>query len=114
MSGFLLRIVIIAVLLVVGLFELAGIFIDTFGGSLLGSTFIGVVNAAIRPLLVTMSAPLDAVTLAGCTFLANIFAPLAVIMTLPGYQISGLTSLLLGAIALTLCSVALSKTIQDR
>ena len=49
MSGFLLRIVINAVLMVLVVFELPGIFVDTFGGTLLGSAIIGFANAAIRP-----------------------------------------------------------------
>lgn len=114
MSGFLLRIVINAALLVLVVFELPGIFVDTFGGTLLGSAIIGLANAAIRPMLSVLSAPLNGVTLSGLTFITNIFAPLAVVITLPGFQISGVFSPLFGVLVLTVCSIALTKTIHDR
>lgn len=114
MSGFLLRIIINAALLVLVVFELPGIFVDTFGGTLLGSAIIGVANAAIRPLLQVFSAPLSGLTLGGFTFVTNICTPLAVVTTLPGFQISGVFSPVFGVLFLTLCSVTLSKVIQDR
>jgi putative membrane protein len=114
MSGFLLRIVINAALLVLVVFELPGIFVDTFGGTLLGSAIIGFANASIRPMLSALSAPLDSMTLGGFTFATNIFAPLAVVATLPGFQISGVVSPMMGVLFLTVCSIALTKTIQDR
>ena len=114
MCGFLLRIVINAALLVLVIFELPGIFVDTFGGTLLGSAIIGFANAAIRPMLSVLSAPLNGLTLGGFTFITNVFAPLAVVTTLPGFQISGVFSPLFGVLVLTACSVALTKAIQDR
>lgn len=114
MCGFLLRIVINAVLLVLVVFELPGIFVDTFGGTLLGSTIIAFANAAIRPLLSVLSAPLNGLTLGGFTFLTNICAPLAVVTALPGYQISGVFSPVFGVLMLTACSMTLTKVIQDR
>lgn len=114
MSGFLLRIVINAALMVLVVFELPGIFVDTFGGTLLGSTIIGFANAAIRPLLSAVSAPLNSLTIGGFTFATNIFAPLAVVTALPGFQISGILSPLMGIVFLTMCSYALTRFIHDR
>ncbi|MDU4959311.1 MAG: phage holin family protein [Sporomusaceae bacterium] len=114
MSGFLLRIVLNAALLVMVVFELSGIFVDTFGGTLLGSAIIGLANAAIRPLLSTLAMPVSMATLGGFTVATNICAPLAVVKALPGYQITGVLAPLLGMLVLSLCSVALTKAIRDR
>jgi len=51
MCGFLLRIIINAVLLFLVIGQLSGIFVDTLGGMLLGVLIIGIVNAALRPIL---------------------------------------------------------------
>lgn len=114
MSGFLLRIVLNTVLLMMVFFEFPGILVDTFGGTLLGSTIIGLANAAIRPLLSVLAVPVNSMTLGGVTVATNIFAPLAVVTALPGYQITGILAPLLGVLFLTVCSIALTKTIHDR
>lgn len=114
MSGFLLRIIINAIILFFIMIKLPGIFVDTLGGILLGAVIIGLANAAIRPLLLRASAPFDIATLGGCTFITNLLTPLMVVKTLPGYRISSFTAPVAGILLLTVCSYTLSKIIQDR
>lgn len=114
MAGFLLRIIFNAVILFIVVVKLPGIFVDTLGGTLLGVTIIGLANAVIRPLLLFVAAPMDMVTLGGCTFFANVLAPLMVVKTLPGFQISGFMGSVMGILLMTVCSYTLSKVIQDR
>lgn len=114
MTGFLLRIIINAAIIVVVVIELPGIFVDTLGGTLLGGAIVGLANAAIRPLLTLAALPFNLLTLGGITVMTNIFAPLMVVKTLPGFQISGALTTLAGVLVMTLCSFTLSKIIQDR
>jgi putative membrane protein len=65
-------------------------------------------------MLSAFSAPLDSVTLGSFTFVTNIFAPLAVVVALPGFKISGVFSPVIGIVVLTVWSVMLTKTIHDR
>lgn len=114
MCGFMLRIIINALLLFLVIVELPGIFVDTLGGMLLGVLIIGIVNAAIRPLLLLTARPLNWLNLGGVTFFMNILAPLMVIKTLPGFQIYSMIAPVVGVFFLTICSFNLSKVIQDR
>ncbi|HWR42475.1 phage holin family protein [Sporomusa sp.] len=114
MSGFLLRIIINAVILIVVVAELPGIFVDTLGGTLLGATIVGLANAAIRPLLAVAALPFNALTLGGITVMTNIFTPFMVVKALPGFQISGAVALMTGVLLMTVCSFMLSKVIHDR
>lgn len=114
MTGFLLRIIINAVLLIMLVVELPGIFVDTLGGTLLGGVIVGLANAAIRPLFMIAALPFDLPTLGGITFMTNIFTPLMVVKALPGFQISSIVASLTGILLLTLCSFTLSKIIHDR
>ncbi len=114
MSGFLLRIIINAVILVLVVVKLPGIFVDTLGGTLLGATILGLANAAVRPLLSVADLPHTFLNLGGLTVLTNIFTPLMVVKTLPGVQVSGVITSLAGVLLMTLCSVTLSKVIHDR
>jgi len=112
--GFLLRIIINALLLFLVVTELPGIFVDTLGGMLLGVLIIGIVNAAIRPLLLLNARPLNWLNLGGVTFLMNVLTPLMVMKTLPGFQIYSMTAPVVSVFFLTICSFNLSKVIQDR
>lgn len=114
MSGFLLRIIINAVIIIVVAAKLPGIFVDTLGGTLLGATIVGVANAAIRPILAIVALPLNSLTLGSITVMTNIFTPFMVVKTLPGIQITGIVTLLASILLMSLCSVTLSKVIHDR
>ncbi len=113
MTGFLLRIIINALIVFAMVIALPGIFIDTLGGALLGVAVIGLVNAVIRPLLRMADRTVHWTQLGGLTLVANMLAVLAVIRVVPGVQISGVMTIA-GIPLMTVCSCALSKIIQDR
>lgn len=114
MCGFLLRIIINAVLLYVVIAELPGIFVDTLGGMLLGVVIIGIVNAALRPILMLSERPLNWLHLGGATVFMNVLTPLILIKALPGFKIYSMVSPVVGIFLLTICSFTLSKVIHDR
>jgi len=114
MSGFLLRIIINALLLFLVIAELPGIFVDTLGGMLLGVVIVGIVNATLRPILMFMDRPLNYLNLGGVTLIMNILTIFMIITILPGFQINSILAPSIGVLLLTICSVTLSKVIQDR
>jgi len=114
MCGFMLRIVINAVLLFLVIVELPGIFVDTLGGMLLGVAIIGIANAAVRPILMLTARPLNWLNLGGVTFFINILTLLLVINILPGFQVDSMTASVISVLCITICSFTLSKVIHDR
>jgi putative membrane protein len=114
MCGFLLRIIINAVLLFLIIVELPGIFVDTLGGMLLGVAIIGLVNATLRPILIRSDYILNWKKTGGVTFVMNVVTSLLVIKLLPGFQIYSMIAPVIGVLLLTICSCTLSKVIQDR
>ena len=114
MSGFLLRIMINALMLFALAVKLPGVFIDTYGSTLLSSALIGLANALIRPFLAMGSLPFTFAVLGGITLAVNVVLPLAVAVSVPGLKISGFLSLAGGALLLTACSYVCSRMIQDR
>lgn len=113
-SGFLLRIIINAVVLFFVTIQLPGIFVDTLGSTLLGAAIVGIANAAIRPLASLASLPFNTLTLGSLTFITNLFTPLMVAKTLPGVQISSMVASLTGILLMTVCSYTVTKMIRDR
>ena len=114
MCGFMLRIIINSVLLFLVIAELPGIFVDTLGGMLLGVVIIGIVNAAVRPILMLRSGPLNWLKLGGVTFIMNVLTLLIVINILPGFRIDSMIAPVIGVLVITICSFTLSKVIHDR
>ena len=112
MSGFLLRIFINASVLFLIVAELPGVFVDTLGGSLLGSAIIGLANAAIRPLLSFIH--LHGISLGSFTFAVNFFTPLAVVTAVPGYQISSIIASIMGILLMTVTSYTCTRVIRDK
>lgn len=114
MCGFLLRIIINAVILFFIMIESSGIFVDTLGGMLLGVLIIGIVNAALRPILIGRDRLFNWLNLGGITFFMNIVTSILIIKMLPGFQVNSMITPLIGVFLLTICSCTLSKVIQDR
>ena len=112
--GFMLRIVINALLLFLVIAELPGVFVDTLGGMLLAVAIVGIANAAVRPILMLTASPLNCLNLGGVTLFLNILTLMIVTNVLPGFQIKGMTSPVIGVLFITICSFTLSKVIADR
>jgi len=112
--GFLLRIIINALMLFFFLTEFPGVFVDTLGGILAAVAIVGIANAAVRPLMAKVSLPCRGVALGGITFVTNLVTPLMLVKTLPGIQIAGAAAPVAGLCLLTACSFAVSKVIEDR
>lgn len=114
MCGFMLRLVLNALLLFFVLTSFPGIFVDTLGGILLAVAIVGIANALVRPLLARTALPCGGLALGGITLATNVVAPLLVVKALPGFQIAGAVAPVAGVCLLTLCSCAVTKAIKDR
>ena len=114
MCGFLLRIIINALVLFVVVVKLPGVFVDTLGTTLLGAAIIGIVNALIRPFFAFAKVKFTGLRLGGFTFAANIFTPFMVVQTMPGIQVYSALATIPGIVLMTACSFTLTKVIRDR
>lgn len=114
MCGFLLRIIFNALVMLFVIANLPGIFVDTLGSTILGATIMGLVNAAVRPVMSYLSQLQNQLALGSITFVANIFTPMVIFRAIPGFQISNVLTPLIGIILMSICSFSLSKFIKDR
>lgn len=114
MCGFLLRIVINALLVFGIVMKLPGVFIDTLGGAILGVAIIGLANAAVRPLLKRTRGQINWQQLLLLTLGLNLLVSMLIVRLLPGYQVYSLTAPVSVWILATLCSSTLTRLVQDR
>ena len=86
----------------------------TIWAAVLGSVFLGIINAVVRPILLILTLPLNIVTLGLFTFVINAFMLWLTSVTIKGFDIAGFGTAILAAILLSLISFALSYFIEDR
>ena len=81
-------------------------------GVLIGSVFLGVVNAVIRPILLIFTLPLNILTLGLFTFVVNALMLWLTSAVIQGFDIDGFWWALLSAIVLSLVSMLISTFIK--
>jgi putative membrane protein len=80
--------------------------------ALIAAAVLGIVNAVIRPLLLVLTLPLNIVTLGLFTFVINALMLMLTSAIVPGFQVRGFVSALLGAVLLSIISALLSHLIR--
>lgn len=83
-------------------------------GAIVGSVFLGIVNAVIRPILIILTLPLNILTLGLFTFVINGLMLWLTSATIKGFDIHGFGWAILTAIVLSLVSFVISYLIEDR
>lgn len=86
----------------------------TVWGAIVGSVFLGVVNAVIRPILVLLTLPLNFMSLGLFTLVINGFMLWLTAVTIQGFEVNGFGWAILTAIVLSLVSFVISYFIEDR
>ena len=85
--------------------------IASVGAALIAALVLGLVNALIRPLLVLLTLPVTVLTLGLFIFVINGLLFWAVSELVPGFQVAGFWSAVLGAIVFSLISWLLSALV---
>lgn len=86
----------------------------TVWGAIVGSIFLGIVNAIIRPLLVILTLPLNIVSLGLFTFVINGLMLYLTAHTIQGFYIRTFGAAILSAIVLSIVSFIISYLVEDR
>jgi putative membrane protein len=102
---------ILAIILTAGL--IPG-FEPTLWGIIIGSIFLGIINAIIRPILLLVTLPLNVLTLGLFTFIINGFMLWLTSVTIKGFDIHGFGWAILSAVVLSIISFIISFLIEDK
>ena len=86
----------------------------TIWGAIVGSIFLGIVNAIIRPILIILTLPLNILTLGLFTFVINALMLWLTSATIQGFDLYSFWWALLSAIVLSLISLIISFFIDER
>ena len=113
MRGWLLRWLLNIIAILVTAYLIPG-FELTFWGAIVGSIFLGIVNAIIRPVLIILTLPLNIVTLGLFTLVINGFTLWLTAITVKGFDVTGFGAAILSALVLSIVSFVISYLVKDR
>jgi putative membrane protein len=111
LAGFLLRWFVVALALWVAVALTPGLYADTTGALLLAALLLGGVNAFLRPLLFWLTLPLTILTLGLFLLVLNAMMLGLVGWLVPGFEVRGFFSAVLGAIVVSIVSLLLNRAI---
>lgn len=82
--------------------------------AIVGSIFLGIINAVIRPLLILLTLPLNIMSLGLFTLVINGFMLWITSITIRGFDINGFGWAILSALVLSILSFVISFFVEDK
>lgn len=114
MLGFFLTTLVTALGLLVVDLVVPGVTIATFPAALLAAIAIGLVNGSIKPVLSTLSMPINFLTLGAFAFVVNGLCFWLASLVVPGFAVHGLLAFIGGPVVLSLASTLLNKYFAEK
>ena len=111
MRGVLLRWLILTAAVLAASWLLDGIRVSGFSPAILAAALLGIFNAVLRPLLILLTLPLTILTLGLFTFVINALLLLLVSAIIPGFDVLGFWTAVLGALIIGFTSWLLNRFI---
>jgi putative membrane protein len=111
--GFLLRVAINALAIILAASILPGIGVDGIVPALGAAVLLGLVNAFVRPVLLILTLPITLVTLGLFLFVLNGLCFWLVASVVKGFHVAGFGSAMLGALVVSAVSWIVTALISD-
>jgi putative membrane protein len=106
--GFLLRLILNALVLLLVAHLIQGFQVRSFGSALIAALVLGLLNALVRPILLIFTLPINILTLGLFTFVINALILWLAAALVPGFAIDRFSAALLAAIVMALINMVLS------
>ncbi|MBD2073236.1 phage holin family protein [Phormidium sp. FACHB-592] len=114
MVGSLLTVLATALSLLVVDLAVPGVDLATFPAALIAAVSIGLVNAFVKPVLSTLSLPLNFLTLGTFSLVVNGLCFWLASVLVSGFRVDGLLAFILGPVVLSLASTFLNRYFAER
>lgn len=105
---FLLRVVLNGLSIVIAASVVPGLSVSGIVAALLAGVILGFVNAVVRPVLILLTLPATLLTLGLFLFIVNAICLQLTAALVPGFEVHGFFSAILGALTVTIVSWALN------
>jgi putative membrane protein len=112
--GLLLRWLILTVAIIIASYLLEGIHISGFFSAFFAAAILGILNALFRPVLILLTLPINILSLGLFTFIINALMLKMVSGIIPGFEVHGFWTAILGSLVISVISWLLNSFISDR
>ena len=111
--GFLLRVVVNALAIMLAASIVPGIAVDGLVSALAAAVLLGLINAFVRPVLLILPLPITLLTLGLFLFVLNGFCFWLVAWLVKGFHVAGFGSALLGSLVVSVVSWIVTALVSD-
>ncbi|MCX7816266.1 MAG: phage holin family protein [Syntrophales bacterium] len=111
--GIFIRWLILTIAIVISSYFIEGVRVQGFLSAFSAAAVLGVMNVFLRPILLLVTLPINVLTLGVFTFLINALLLKMTAAVIPGFDVEGFWSAVLGAMVVSLVSWLLNFTIGD-
>jgi putative membrane protein len=111
--GFLLRVIVNTLAIVLAAHIVPGIRVDSFLSALAAGLVLGVINAVVRPVLLLLTFPITLVTLGLFLFVLNGLCLWLAALVVGGVHVSGFWAAVFGALVVSLVSWVVTALVSD-
>jgi putative membrane protein len=111
MRGVLLRWLVLTAAVLTASWLLDGIRVNGIFPAFLAAALLGILNAVLRPLLILLTLPLNILTLGLFTFVINALMLMIVSSVIPGFDVRGFWTAVLGALIIGAASWLMNRFI---
>jgi putative membrane protein len=112
--GILIRWIILTVSIIISSYLLEGIHISGFFPAFFAAAALGILNALFRPILLILTLPINVLTLGLFTFIINALMLKMASGIIPGFEVHGFWTAVIGSLIISVISWLLNSFISDR
>ena len=112
--GILIRWIILTVSIITASYLLEGIHISGFFSAFFAAAALGILNALFRPILLILTLPINVLTLGLFTFIINALMLKMASGIIPGFEVHGFWTAVIGSLIISVISWLLNSFISDR
>jgi len=112
--GLLIRWLILSVSIILASYLIEGIEIKGFFSALFAAAVLGILNALFRPILILLTLPINILTLGLFTFVINALMLKMASGVIPGFEVHGFWTAILGSLIISFVSWLLNAFINDK
>lgn len=112
--GILIRWTILTVSIIAASYLLEGIHVSGFFSAFFAAAALGILNALFRPILLVLTLPINVMTLGLFTFIINALMLKMASGIIPGFEVHGFWTAVIGSLIISIVSSLLNSFISDQ
>jgi len=114
MNGFLIRWLVLGITIILAAYLMEGIYISGVFSAFAAAAMLGILNAFFRPIALVLTLPLNILSFGLFTFLINAAMLKMASAVIPGFEVHGFWTAVIGALFIGVVSFLINLFISDR